>query len=230
MDNENDLILDWQKTRNPVAFSQLALQYQPIVNSVVNKYRTTGTSQDTLRVQATTQLIKALKTYDPDMGAQPSTHIWNNMQKVQRTATESLSSGRMPESRSLKRSMFVTVRDNLTDRLGYEPNTDEIADELKWDRNEVSRMTSELGGEVTASRAAFDFYGNSLQVESKDKALLDYMYHDLEGKQKSIFEYTYGLGGKPVLNNKDIARKMNTNEMAIHRAKKSMAEKLKGYR
>ena len=230
MDSNQQRIIDWQKSRDPKLFTQLVVEYQPVVNSVVNKYRTTGVSPTTLRAQATTQLIKALKSYRTDRGAQPTTHIWNQMQKVQRSATESLTSGHAPEYRNIKRSTFVTVRDNLTDRLGYEPNNDEMADELGWNRNEVSRMNSELGGEVTASKAEFDFYGNSLQMESKDRMLADYLYHELSGKDKAIFEYTFGVGGKPKLNNKQIASKLRTNEMSIHRAKKAMSSKIKEYR
>ena len=228
--DSTEKILSWQKNKDPSLFTELVIDFQPIVNSVVRKYGSTGVSQAALRTQATTQLIKAFKSYRPDKGTQPTTHIWNQMQKVQRVATESLTSGHAPEYRNIKKSTFVTVRDNLTDRLGYDPNVDEMADELGWNRNEVSRMNSELGGEVTASGADFDFYGNSTQIESKDKALTDYLYHELTGRDKTIFEYTFGVGGKPKLNNKQIAMKLNTNEMAIHRAKKVMSEKVKGYR
>lgn len=228
--DSTEKILQWQKTKDPELFTELVIEHQPIVNSVVNKYRSVGVSPAALRTQATTQLIKAFKSYRPDRGTQPSTHVWNQMQKVQRVATESLTSGHAPEYRNIKRSTFMTVRDNLTDRLGYEPNTDEMADELGWNRNEVSRMNSELGGEVTASGAEFDFYGNSLQMESRDKILTDYLYHELTGRDKAIFEYTFGVGGKPKLNNKQIAQKLRTNEMAIHRAKKAMSNKIKEYR
>lgn len=230
MDDRTQKILDWQKSRDPKLFTELVIQYQPVVNSVVNKYRSVGVAPATLRAQATTQLIKAFKSYDPNKGTQPTTHIWNQMQKVQRVATESLTSGHMPEYRNIKRSTFITVRDNLQDRLGYEPSVSEMAEELKWSRNEVSRMNAELGGEVTASKADFDFYGNSTQMESRDKILMDYLYHDLHGRDKTIFEYSTGAGGRPRLSNKEIARKLGTNEMAIHRAKKAMAEKLKRYR
>lgn len=230
MEDNTQKILDWQKNKDPRLFTDLVIQFQPIVNSVVNKYRSVGVSPATLRTQATTQLIKAFKTYNPDMGTQPSTHVWNQMQKVQRLATESLTSGHMPEYRNVKRSTFVTVRDNLTDQLGREPSADDMADELGWDKNEVSRMNAELGGEVTASKADFDFFGNSLQMEGNDKRLAGYLYHELGGKDKVIFEHTFGFGGKPILNNKEIAKKLGTNEMAVHRAKKAMSEKLKEYR
>jgi DNA-directed RNA polymerase specialized sigma subunit len=187
-------------------------------------------SPATLRAQAHAELFKSFQTYDPSRGTQPTTHIWNNLQHISRIATESLTSGHIPEARNLKRSTYTTVKTNLADQLGYEPSVDEIADELKWDREEVGRMESELGGEVTASGAKFDFYGNATTQEGGDKALADYLYNDLSGPDKTIFEHTFGYGGKPILNNKGIAKRLNISEMAVGRSKKRMANKIKEYR
>ena len=228
--DDREQIMDWQKNRDPNAFANLIIRYQPIVNSVVNKYRTTGLPPATLRANATSQLIKAFDTYDGNRGTQPVTHIWNNLQKVQRVASESLMSGHIPENRNLKRSTFTIVKDNLTEQLGREPNIEEMSDELGWDKRETGRMESEMKGETTASNADFDFYGNSTRGESKDKALVDYLYHDLSGSQKLIFEHTFGMGGKDILNNKQIAQKLNMNEMAIHRSKKEMGQRIREMR
>jgi len=230
MPTDQENILQWQKTKDPQLFADLIVRYQPVVNKVVNQYRTVGVPPATLRAEATTQLIKSFKSYNPNMGTQPTTHVWNNLKKVQRVASESLQSGHIPENRALKRSTFTIVRDNLEDRLGREPSTSEMADEIGWSRKEVARMEHELGGEATASKASFDYYGNIVTTEHPDKALADYMYHELSGPDKVIFEHTFGFGGKPILNNKEIAQKLNQNEMWVHRAKKRLSEKIKSYR
>ena len=230
MPDDKTQILEWQKTKNPELFAKLIVRYQPIIHKVVNKYRTVGVAPATLRAQATSQLIKAFNSYDESKGTQPTTHIWNNLQKVQRVAAESQMSGHIPENRNLKRSTFTIVRDNLTDRLGYEPSVSEMADELGWSKREVGRMNHELAGETTASEAKFDFYGNSITKEHKDKALVDYMYHDHNNKDKVIFEHTFNFGGKKILSNKELAKKLRVNEMAIHRSKKRLADKIRSYR
>ena len=90
-------------------------------------------------------------------------------------------------------------------------------------------MNEELAGEVTASNAEFDFYGNARQFENKDMALANYLYNELEGKDQVIFEHTFGYGGKSILKNKELAKKLKTNEMFIHRAKKRLADKIREY-
>jgi DNA-directed RNA polymerase specialized sigma subunit len=230
MADEAEMIMEWQRTKDPTLFSQLSIRYKPVVENMVNQYRTVGVSPSTLRANAQSQMIKAFVTYDPSKGTQPITHVYNNMKKVQRVASESLISGHIPEARNLKRATFHTALINLTDRLGYEPNIDQISDELGWGKKEAARMYNELSGETTASGAKFDFYGNATQAESKDKALADLLYHELEDKDKVIFEHTFGYAGKPVLSNKDIAKKLNVNDMWITRRKKAMSEKIASYR
>jgi DNA-directed RNA polymerase specialized sigma subunit len=228
--DDKEQIMEWQKTRDPSLFANMVIRYQPIVNSITNKYRTTGLPPATLRAAATTQLIKAFDSYKDNMNTAPSTHIWNNLQKVQRIASESLMSGHIPENRNLKKSTFTIVKDNLTERLGREPAVDELADELSWNRKEVGRMLNEVKGEVTASNAEFDFYGNANVSSNRDKDLADYMYQELNGPQKYIFEATFGYGGRPILNNKEIAKKLNKNEMYVHRQKQSMSKRIQEMR
>ena len=230
MSSDIDNIVEWQNTNDPDMFLKLMKRYKPVVSSVTNKYRTAGVSPATIKAQANTQLLKAFKSYDATKGTQPSTHIWNNLQKVKRVAAESLMSGHIPENRNLKKSMFTIAKSNLEDRIGYEPSVDDMADEMGWGKRETARMFKELSNETTASNAKFDFYGNSTQGKSKDRALVDYMYHELNGKEKVVFEHTFGYGGKKVLSNKNIAKKIKENEMYVHRSKKKMAAKIKEYR
>jgi DNA-directed RNA polymerase specialized sigma subunit len=229
--NDSDVkMLNQWKAGDENALTSLMIRFQPIVASVVNKYKTVGVAPATLRAKANSQLLRAFKTYNPDKGASLVTHTWNNLQKVQRVATESLQSGHIPEYRNLKKSTFTIVRDNLTDQLGREPSVLEMADELSWSQAEVGRMNAELAGEITASGAEFDFYGNAVTKEPKDKLLADYLYHELNNKDKVIFEHTFGYGGKKILNNKELADKLHTNEMFVHRSKNRLAEKIRSYR
>jgi DNA-directed RNA polymerase specialized sigma subunit len=228
--NDIEMIDHWQKTKDPETFSKLVTRFNPVVHKHVNQYAGTGVSKQALATKARAQLVKSLNTYNPSAGTQPITHVYNNMKKLNRMASESLTSGHIPEDRALKAATYKTTVSNMADRLGREPSAQEVADELKWNVVEVGRMNSELTGETTASKAEFDFYGNSTQGTSVDKELADYMYMELDGNDKVIFEHTFGYAGKPILKNKDIAKILNTNEMSVSRSKKRMGSKLREYR
>jgi DNA-directed RNA polymerase specialized sigma subunit len=229
--DDREQLMNWQKTRDPEEFTKLFIRYQPVVGSVVNKFRTTGLPVPTLRAQANTQLIKAFETYSGNKETQPITHIYNSLLKVQRTANESLMSGHIPEARNMKRATFNIVKENLTDTLGREPSVDELSDELKFDKRETIRMLEETSkGEVNASRAPFDFFGSSTKSAHPDKILIEYMHSDLPEIQKIILEHSVPYFGKEQLNNKEIAQRLKTNEMYVGREKRKMAEKIKSYR
>lgn len=225
----------WQKTKDPEMFKELLSIYAPMRRSVVNKYRTTGMNISTLETQAITQNIRSLKSYKPGMGAgagaSPTTHMYNGLKKVQRNASESLMSGHVPEARGMQLSTYKILKDNLQDQYGFEPNTKMMADEMGWSMKETSRAERELHGETTASNAEFDFYGNSTQQKSTDKQITDYLYHELKDAEKTVYEYTFGVGGKPKLDkNKDIAKAMGVNAMFISRKKSAIGKKIKDKR
>lgn len=227
---DEEKVQHWQRTQDPTVYTELTTRFRPIIASVVNKYKNLGVAPAVLRAQASSQMIKAFKSYRPEHGTQLSTHVWNGLQKVQRVAMESLQSGHIPEFRNLKKATFTTAKFNLQDRLGREPNVEELSDELSWSKKETSRMNAELGSEATASRAKFDFYGNSTTSENKDKALVDYLYHEASNPDKIILEHTFGMGGKPILSGKEIAKKLNINEMSLRRRKDKLAATIESYK
>lgn len=221
-------VFEWQQNRDPAVYTELVTRFRPITESFVKSFKTSGVSPLALRAQADAQMIKAIGTYKPNMSTAPSTHIWNNLQKIKRVSMRSLQSGHIPEHRNLKRSTFITIKDNMTDRLGYEPSMAEISDELGWSMEETSRMDNELGHEVPESMLENQFY-KSTDGSQKEKALADYLYMELDGKEKKVFEWTFGYGGKPILNSREIAQKLGDNEMFVSRTKKKLAQKLKGF-
>jgi len=228
--NDIEMIESWQKTKDPALFGKLMVRYNPVVHKHTNQFASTGVSKSAINTRAKVQLIKSLNTYNPKAGTQPITHIYNGMKKLNRVASESLTSGHIPEARALKMATYRSTVSNMEDRFGREPSTSEVADELKWDPVEVGRMNAELSGETTASKADFDFYGNSTQGTSADKELVDYMYMGLNGRDKVIFEHTFEFAGKKHMKNKELARHLNTNEMDISRSKKRLSKQLKEYR
>lgn len=227
---DSDAIHHWQQSRDPALLGELIYRFQPHVGYVTSKYKSTGMNPAALRATANANVIKALETYQSGHNTQPSTHVFNYLQKVQRSARESLLSGSIPEQRSLKAATFNTVKQNFIDQFGREPTHSELADELSWAPKEVERMENELGGEVGASKAESDFFGHSTSVEHKDMALAEYLYQELDHRQRQIYDYTFGAHGMPKLSNKEIANKLGTYEMEITRIKRKMGDKIRANR
>lgn len=225
------LLGEWQKDKDPAKFMALRSVYNPMIHKTVNSYKTTGLPKATVNARANAEFVNAMSSYKPNKNTQFSTHVFNYLRKVQRTAVSSLTSSTIPENRRFKMATYNTAKMNLSDELHRDPTSHELSDVLSWSPKEVAKYEKELGGEVTASGASFDYYGNSNVEDNKDMNLLTYMYHgNISPQEKLFMEHKHGFGGKKILSNKDIANKLKTNEMAITRMSKKLSDELKAYR
>ena len=231
-DQEHDLWHQWKKTGDDNKALQLMQSYQPLIFNTVNKFSSSNVPRSVLAAEGQRLAFDAIKTYDPKKGAGLNTHIHNNLRNLNRMTYENMSVGNIPESRAMKVVTFKNVKTNLEDKLGRDPSMSEMADEIGWSHAEVGRMEHELAGELSTGKVegASEFYGQAINNMGHDQELVNYMYHELSGKDKVIFEHTFGYGGKPLLNNKEIAKKLRTNEMAITRSKRKMATKIQSYK
>lgn len=224
--SDQDAVVHWQKTNDPNLLAEMMVRFRPVVASVANRYMTTGMSPAAVKTSAQTHMLKALRTYDPSFGSSPSTYITSSLQSIQRGARNSLISGSIPEHRNMRAATYNTVKQGFIDQFGRDPSHTELADELSWAPREVERMEKELGGEVGASKAESDFFGHSTSVEHQDRALVDFLYQEVGQREKTILEHTFGIGGKKILSNKDLAAKLNTYEMDITRTKRKLGQRV----
>ena len=233
-DQEKNLWMEWtgngQMDNDDRAF-QLMTSFQPLIHSQVNKFRNSGLPPSVLGAEGQRLAFDALKSYNPNKGAALNTHIINNMRNIHRLVQQNQQVGKIPEARGMKMVTYKNVRSNLEDQISREPSVDEMADAMGWSLAETDRMEREIHGELTTGKIeGAEFYGEANTRANKDIETMRYLYKELFGNDKVIFEHTFGYGGKPILNNKDIAVKLHTNEMAITRAKRKLAQKAQTYR
>ena len=137
---------------------------------------------------------------------------------------------------SLAISLFIAVeitafkeaKAEITERLGYEPDAQMLADELGWSLAETARMDSELRKDYIASQSPdVDLLGDAAADQGREREVLRYIWHELTSDERLVFEYTLGLNGKPALSAGDIAKKMGTNQPKISRIRKKIDEKIR---
>lgn len=230
-EQEQSLWVEWKGSQDPNKMFQLMHSYQPLIHSTTNRYRAAGLPRSVLNAEGQRLAIDAIKTYDPKRGASLNTHIYNNLRNVNRLVYKNIQVGKIPEVRGMKIATYRNLKSNMEDRLGREPAIDEMADELGWSVAEADRMERELRVELTAAKIeGAPFYGQATTHANRELELMRYLYHELSGPDKVIFEHIFGYGGKSILTNKEIAQKLHTNEMAITRAKRRLSSKIRSYK
>jgi DNA-directed RNA polymerase specialized sigma subunit len=111
---------------------------------------------------------------------------------------------------------------------GREPNEQELSDRLKWPIKEVTKMESELRNTLTDYTLEPETVGRMGNITKKEE-YFRLLYNELDNTEKLVYEYGVGFGGKPKLNVKEMAKKLNTYPSNIVRIKKSIIKKLNKY-
>jgi hypothetical protein len=88
-------------------------------------------------------------------------------------------------------------------------------------------LEHEIRDEIPSSR----FAGEMMAIKpSKDAEVLRLIQYELTPEEKSVFEYSMGMNGKPQLKPGDIAQRLNMQPSKVSRLKLAIAQKVDRFR
>lgn len=159
----------------------------------------------TVQIEAYKLAREAAKSYNPSTGVKFTTYLVNNLKKLSRLSTKYGSVLRVPENTQFGINKLQKLEKDLEHNLGRSPTTEELAYHSGFN---VKAVTHTLQSRKTSTGISSLFNSPSLFDSSNDE-WVQFVYHDLSDKDKLIFEHKTGFGGKPVLDNTAIAKKLN---------------------
>ncbi|MEI8345139.1 MAG: sigma-70 domain-containing protein [Candidatus Omnitrophota bacterium] len=161
--------------------------------------------------------------FNENLGIKFSTYLTNHLKKLQRISTQYGSLARVPENKQFKIQKINKAMEHLESELGRPPSTSEISDFTGMNMPTLNSLLKLRKKEVNMNNLAH----TPVFVESSDSDdWIHYVYHDLPEHDKVIFEHKTGFGNKPILANKDIAKKLGLTESSIANRVKIMSKKL----
>ena len=220
---------DWKEGgMQPQQLRPLIKSFQPLINGEANRWapRIRDLPPAAIRAEFTDQFVSALKTYDPNRGAALNTHIRHQLKKARRFVTTYQNPGRIPENRIYQIRKLQDAEQRLDESFGRSPTAIELADELKWSPRQVGLLQREIRRSLPTSQFESD---PSTHIPSASQQTLRLLQYDLNDEEQQVFEYLYGMGGKPKLGPGAISRTLGMSAPKVSRLKKSIAEKYKGY-
>ena len=179
-----------------------------------------------IRAEFNNRAVQALETFDPNRGTKLTTHIGHQLKRAQRFVTTYQNPGRIPETRIYDIRELQDAEQRLDDRLGRAPTQLELADKLKWSPRQVDLLQREVRKALPTGQFEHD---PSSFVPSRQKEVLRLLPYELTNEERSVFEYIYGVGGKPKLGPGAIARKLGISAPKVSRLKKTIAGKYAKY-
>lgn len=212
----------WNQTKSQIALKELFEAVDPIIQKEVNRWQGV-LARPVLELRAKELALDAFNTYRPSYGAALTTHLTNYLKKLSRLIYSHQNIARIPEQRVLKIKTFEDVKQSLERELGRPPSVDELADRLGWSQRAVTQMERDLRREaIESSDIPSSIFGSP-----SSNSYIDLVYYDLNPQQKLVFEYITGYGGKPVLSNKEIMKKLNITQGQLSYIKKQLIDKFK---
>lgn len=223
---EIDLWHKWNTGgRKPEHLKPLYESYKPLLQREANKFRTVELPSSTVHAELRKQFVNAVKTYDPKKGTQLSTWVQTNLQKSSRFIKTYQNLGKIPESQISKIREFKQAKEHLTNLHGYEPDTRTIADHLKWPHKRVVQLQKELS---RADKPVSGYMHDPAEVLTpKELEAIRLLQYDsrMSPEERTVYEYTFGMNGKPRLQPGQIAKQTGIHPSKISRIR----GKLKGF-
>lgn len=223
---EIELWKQWDQTgRRPEALAPLLTSLEPLVQSYANKYQVRDIPPQAVAAEFRNQAVKAVKTYNPNQGAQLGTWVHASLQKGSRFVHDHQNTGRIVESRLGKITELKNAKMDLADQLGRAPTDHEVSRHMRVSTGEVQRLNLELRNDVLSSRMEGDPYE---WMPKMDNEIFAHLEEELSPEERKVFQHIQKpkvTGGRTG----NIATSLGWSAPKVSRLRKSIEAKAKAY-
>jgi DNA-binding CsgD family transcriptional regulator len=231
-DADERLLLDWRSMPDgPAKDQKLEVLFQRlagVIGQAVNVYRAAPVPFRVLELEAKRQASQALMEWQPWAGTTVATFLNTRLrQRLSRWVIEHQNPARIPEEHVRRIGGYNRAMDELTDRLGRDPSTAEIADHMGVPLKHITKLRRLLRPTVSADSDI----GQSTEAIEADpeysRAIL--AYYGMTEMERQVFDYSLGAHGRPQKTPGEIAKILKVAPSRVSALKEAVAKKLAPY-
>lgn len=166
----------------------------------------------TVQIEAYKLAREAARTYDPKSGFKFSTHLVNSLKKLSRMSTKYGAMVRVPENTQFNIHKMGKLEKDLEHTLGRQPTMEELAHHSGFSMKAVAGIQNSKKMVMGIS----SLFEAPAMFDNNNEEWVNFVYHDLSDKDKLIFEHKTGFGGKKILDNAAIAKKLHLSPSTLN--------------
>lgn len=208
----------------------------PTIEKALRAYAPGAT--DVIRSRARIIAAGAVRSFKSGQGADLNTHVYRQLQRLQRMAPQISDPMPQPERTRRDSGKIMAAISQAADDIGREPTDEEIAELTGLPVRRVTKVRKGIRSRVSESQYNEGF-GNDDDAETDRDAVatertgyddwVDAVYHDLPEVDRVVMQYRTGFRGAPKLSNVDIAKRLRLSPAAIGNRITRIQAKLDAY-
>lgn len=201
----------------------LLTELNKTMDQAINQY---AAGDMAYKTQARLLTLKAVESYNPESGATLTTHVYNNLHRLQRLAAQRGNLTHISEGAATQRAAIARARRDWEIDHGEEPTVEELATMTGISRKRIDNLARYQT--ITPDSMTTSPEGDNLAAVDTDRALDLYdscIYNELDRIDKKIYEWSTGYGGSAILQQNEMARKLGISPAAVNKRARNISIK-----
>jgi RNA polymerase sigma factor (sigma-70 family) len=210
--------------RKPEDLKPLHKSFEPMISRASRQFTNrVEIPTSAIKHEFNKQFVNAVKTFNPDKKTQLSSWVTTHLRRGIRFVKTYQNTGKISEQQSALISKYDQTKQDLTDRYGYEPDTHLIAEHMKVPVKKIVQLQKERRADIPTSSLPFD---PAEMLRPKEIEAIRILQYDtsLTPKERTVYEYTYGLNGKPMLKPGEVAKAVKLSPSKVSRIRNKLAD------
>lgn len=212
-DDSLDSLFDYySQTKDKKTLNTMVKRLNPTVSYTLASL---GVANDpVMQAEARVVVANAIPNYDPSYGAKLPTYITTQLQQMHRTVRQHRSPIKVPERLQMDAYRLNEVEKEFMELHDREPDLLELSDKSGLSIRRIKRIRDQIF--KSTGDETFGEVGGLIEPDFLDEAL-EYVYHDLDYKDKKILEGTTGFGGAKQLTPAELSAKLDISQSQVSR-------------
>jgi DNA-directed RNA polymerase specialized sigma subunit len=223
----------WSKDQSPDRLRKLVKRFKPTYMKALSAFG--STAGDTAQGQARLMVARAIKSYDPQKGANLNTHVYNSLRSLQRKVPMLADPMPVPERVRLDSARIRQAEAAFEGQIGRPPTDEELSELVKLTPKKIQRVRGMAKGRIPFSviEEKADEDDTSADIVGSSRTDFDTwreaVYYDLGEQDRFIMSARSGYGDTDVLDNNTIAERLGVSPAYVSQRAAAIQRKLDEY-